>query len=57
MLKDFRCKEVNPAVNAGADERFRFLDVVRDFVGRSVLNDTAVVQGLLPRGLFVRVHV
>ena len=51
VLEDFRCEEVNPAVNAGADERFWFLDVVRHFVRRSVLNDTTVVQGLLPRGL------
>ena len=52
VLKNFRCEEVNPAVYAGADERFRFLDVMRDFVRRSVLNNATVVQGLLPRGLF-----
>ena len=51
VLEYFRCEEVNPAVNAGADKRFRFLDVMCHLVRRSVLNDTTVVQGLLPRGL------
>ena len=51
VLEDFRCEEVNPAVNARADERFWFLDVMCHLVRRSVLNDTTVVQGLLPRGL------
>ena len=51
MLEDFRCEEVNPAVNARADESFWFLDVMCHLVRRSVLNDTTVVQGLLPRGL------
>ena len=53
--KDLFVEDVDPAIDGGGDVGLGLLDVVQDGVVGGVLDDAAVVEGLLP-GRLCRHH-